>query len=75
MNSDQKEKIMIGLDIVFASISLIALGLFYSSMRYRMDEVMDWLLSLEWYWYGLIFIITIIHPVVHLLKYLKKRGK
>jgi len=74
MNSDQKEKIMIGLDIVFASISLIALGLFYSSMRYRMDEVMDWLLSLEWYWYGLIFIITIVHPVVHLLKYLKKRG-
>lgn len=75
MNSDQKEKIMIGLDIVFASISLIALGLFYSSMRSEIYDVIDWLSSLEWYWYGLIFIITIIHPVVHLLKYLKKRGK
>ncbi|MBT4935699.1 hypothetical protein HOL21_02115 [Candidatus Woesearchaeota archaeon] len=70
----QKKKIITLLDIVFATISLVALGLFYSSVKSEFYTVMDWLSSLEWYWYGLIFIITIIHPVIHLLKYLKRRG-
>jgi hypothetical protein len=72
MKKNKKEKIVIGLDIVFATISLIALGLFYSSMKYKVYDVIDWLSNLEWYWYGIIFIITILHPVVHLSKYLRR---
>ena len=72
MKNDKKEKIIHGLDIVFASISIIALGLLYYSIQYTVLDVVDWLSNLEWYWYGLVFIITIAHPVMHLLKHLKK---
>jgi hypothetical protein len=75
MKDDTKEKIKIGLDIILGLISLITLGMFYSSVKYRIYDVMDWLSNLEWYWYGLIFFITILHPIFHLLKYLRKEVK
>ncbi len=75
MKEDHKEKMMIGLDIMFASISLAALALFNYSIRYHVSDVMDWVSNLDWYWYALVFVITAIHPMMHLMKYLKKNKK
>jgi hypothetical protein len=60
------------INLVLISVALISFLLLFSTIEYKLLDLFEWLFNLDWYWYGIIAIITAIRPVRYLLK---RRGE
>ncbi len=63
------------LDIYLLIISLISFILLYSSIKYEILDLYDWLFSLDWYWYLIVMVLTGIKPAYTIYNMIKKYKK